>query len=77
MEFSHFNFFQNSVHNAIGTLQTFFNLFYFIELRYKGRVPATPYTNYSWPALLNPPCPLSLWEETRVPGEKLRLSAER
>ena len=25
----------------------------------------------------NPPCQLSLWEETGVPGENPRLSAER
>ena len=25
----------------------------------------------------NPPCQLSLWEETGVPGENTRLSAER
>jgi hypothetical protein len=29
------------------------------------------------PFLPNPPCQLSLWEETGVPGENPRLSAER
>jgi hypothetical protein len=30
-----------------------------------------------WALLPNPPCQLSLWEETGVPGENPRLSAER
>ena len=30
-----------------------------------------------WVLITYPPCQLSLWEETRVPGENSRLSAER
>jgi hypothetical protein len=32
------------------------------------------FLNYVYP---NPPCQLSLWEETGAPGENPRLSAER
>ena len=35
------------------------------------------YTDNLMALRLNPPCQLSLWEETGVPGENPRLSAER
>ena len=46
-------------------------LFNFANL---GRVTTTAYASYCGPFL---PCQLSLWEETGVPGENPRLSAER
>ncbi len=51
---------------------------YLFNFAYKGRVTTTAYANYCGPALPNPPCQLScMWEETGVPGENPRPSAER
>ncbi len=41
-----------------------------------GSPQRTAYANYCGPALPNPPCQLSLWEETGVPGENPRPSAQ-
>ena len=49
---------------------------FFILLRHKSRVTTTAWTNCCGPVVRNPPCQLSLWEETGVPGENPRLSAE-
>ncbi len=39
------------------------NFIYLFNFAYKGRVTTTAYANYCGPALPNPPCQLSLWEE--------------
>ena len=50
---------------------------YLFNFAHKGRVTTTAYANYCGLALPNPPCQLSLWEETAIPGENPRPSAER
>ncbi len=54
-----------------------FIYFYLFNFAHKGRVTTTAYANYCGPALPNQPCQHSLWEETGVPGENPRPSAER
>jgi hypothetical protein len=53
------------------------NCTFYLALPTRAGSPATAYANYCGPFLPNPPCQLSLLEETGVPGENPRLSAER
>ncbi len=55
----------------------FFVFIFLFNFAYKGRVTTIAYANYCGPALPNPPCQPSLWEETGVLGADPRPSAER
>ena len=48
-----------------------------IQLDHTGMATTTVYSNYCEPVLPNQPPELSLWEETGIPRENPRLSAER
>ena len=51
--------------------------YFFIQLTHRSMVTTTVRANYCGPVLPIPPGQLSLWEETGVPRENPRLSAER
>jgi hypothetical protein len=55
----------------------FYLFIYLFSFVYLALVTTTAYANYCGPFLPNPPCQLSMWEETGVPGGNPRLSAER
>ena len=61
------------------TISFFFSFFFYLALPTRAGSPQTAYANYCGPFLPNPPCQLSLWEETGVPGARgnPQLSAER
>ena len=48
-----------------------------VQLHHKGRETRTSFANCCGSVFRNPPCKLSLWEETRIPAENLRQSAKR
>jgi hypothetical protein len=63
-----------------GKLYLFIYLFIYLALPTRAGSPQQhimPITVGPFFFLPNPPCQLSLWEETGVPGENPRLSAER
>ena len=68
---------KNTVFNRSYLKHAHFYLFIYLALPTRAGSPQQHMPITVGPFLPNPPCQLSLWEETGVPGGNPRLSAER
>ena len=60
-----------------GNLMSLYFFIFFYLTSPQGQGHHNSVSQLLWPRITYPPCQLSLWEETGVPGENPRLSAER